>query len=562
VRFGGRRSIEPGTSQLKQGSDIVTDPPRLRRRLGPGDVAFTIDERPAFIMPGSISMHRDLQRGSRGADVHQLEVALTGLGFSPGAVDGVFDRGTQGAVAAFYASKGYEPFGPTDTQLEQLRTAEADAAVARDAYLQAVNTVEQTGRPTTPGEVEQARIDLTTARDLLHTAQLAVPTARTRLASARTLAATAATGAGETLAATTAQREQAAADVEVALKQEALAAAVEEARLAVLDRNAVPVDAPINERERATAAVNAANQAIVRAQAELNAAIAVADSIRASTPHTVQQARDEAANLVRDADLAAAELRRAERGVRIARRQVRLSRLRVRALTRPVDTSTLRAITGAARDEARRTRAFVNQLAARSGVQVPANELVFLPDLPVRVDEVKSRRGTTLSGPVMTVTSSRLIVDSSLGVSDAKLVRVGDRVVVDEQDLGVRVRGRVAEIDRTPGTRKVEPSRFYFSVVPSTRAVSLVGASVRLTIAVTSTRGAVLAVPVSAVSVGGDGSSRLQVRRGGQTELVRVRPGLAAEGYVEVRPVAGERLRRGELVIVGAGAAAPPGAGP
>ena len=56
---------------------------------------------------------------------------------------------------------------------------------------------------------------------------------------------------------------------------------------------------------------------------------------------------------------------------------------------------------------------------------------------------------------------------------------------------------------------------------------------------------------MSAVSVGGDGSSRVQVQRGGRRRLVRVIPGLAAEGYVQVRPARGERLRRGHLVIVG-----------
>jgi hypothetical protein len=68
---------------------------------------------------------------------------------------------------------------------------------------------------------------------------------------------------------------------------------------------------------------------------------------------------------------------------------------------------------------------------------------------------------------------------------------------------------------------------------------------------------------VSALSVGGDGSSRVQVRRAGRTSLVSVVPGLAAEGSVEIRPAPGERLAEGDLVIVGAnGGATPPGAGP
>jgi hypothetical protein len=118
----------------------------------------------------------------------------------------------------------------------------------------------------------------------------------------------------------------------------------------------------------------------------------------------------------------------------------------------------------------------------------------------------------------------------------------------------------VAEVDTTPGTRKVDPNRFYFSVVPNTAARSLVGASVRLVISVKSTGGRVLAVPVSAVSVGGDGSSRVQVRRNGRTEIVEVVPGLAAQTYVQVKAAPGFELKEGDLVVVGrSGGGQPPG---
>ena len=73
----------------------------------------------------------------------------------------------------------------------------------------------------------------------------------------------------------------------------------------------------------------------------------------------------------------------------------------------------------------------------------------------------------------------------------------------------------------------------------------------KLTIAVKSTKGRVLAVPASALSLGGNGNARLQVRRGGRVVLVTVAPGLAADGLVEVRPVGRPRLRPGDLVVVG-----------
>jgi peptidoglycan hydrolase-like protein with peptidoglycan-binding domain len=549
VRFGGRRNVELATSSLEQGSDIVTEPARLRDRLEPGDVALSVDGRPVFVLPGAVSMHRDLHRGSRGEDVRQLEAALARMGHAPGPVDGFFDAATQGAVSSFYIARSFEPAGATDAQVEQLRTAEADAAAARDAHLQAVDAV------------EQGRIDATTAVDELHTAELGVSAAKARLRTAKRLAA-AAVGA-DVVARSNNKRDQAAADAEVAAKQVALDLAVDEERLSVLRRNDVPLDAPPSEREAAVAAVDAATRAVVQARAELASAVAAADAVRAGSPAAVRQARSEAANLATDVRLAAAELRRAKRGVRVARRQTSVQNARVGALTTAQHTGTLEAIADAAGREARRTRAVVARLSTEAGIRVPADEVIFLPDLPVRVDEVKSKRGDSLAGPVMTVTSSRVVVNSSLGVSDAKLVHVGDRVTIEEQELGIRAKGRVAELDRTPGTRKVDPNRFYFSVVPTSPVPALVGASVRLTIAVKSTRGAVLAVPVSALSVGGDGSSRVQVRSGGRTELLEVVPGLAAEGYVEVQPAGEERLHTGELVVVGARGAAPaPGAGP
>jgi hypothetical protein len=562
VRFGGRHKVELGTSEVEQSaSGIVTEPARLRAKFDAGDVALSVDGRPVFVLPGAVSMHRDLHRGSRGPDVEQLELALAQLGHSPGPVDGLFDAATQRAVAAFYVARTYEPAGATDAQVEQLRTAEADAATARDAHLQAVNAVEQARRGAAPGEVEQARIDAETALDQLHTAQLAVPAAETRLATAKRLAA-AAKGAG-TLAGTNNQRDQAAADAEVAIKQEAVDLAVEEERLAVLRRNDVPLDAPPSERESASLAVGAAQRAVIRARAELTAAVMAANAVRAGAPAAVRQARAEAANLARDARLAAAELRRARRAVPVARRMVRLHRARVRALVHPEDTKTLVAIAEAAADEARRTRAVVTRLATESEIRVPADEVVFLPQLPVRVDEVTARRGNTVSGPVMTVTSSQLVVESSLSVSDAKLVRLGDPVTIEEQELGITAKGEVAALDTTPGTRKVDPNRFFMLVVPTTRMKALSGASVKLTIAVESTEGKVLAVPVSALSVGGDGSSRVEVRRGGDTRLVTVNPGLAAEGFVEIRPAGGEPLREGDLVVVGAtGGGQAPGGGP
>ena len=58
------------------------------------------------------------------------------------------------------------------------------------------------------------------------------------------------------------------------------------------------------------------------------------------------------------------------------------------------------------------------------------------------------------------------------------------------------------------------------------------------------------AVPVSALSLATDGTSRLQVQRNGKLEYVTVKPGLSANGYVEVSPLDG-KLEPGQFVVVG-----------
>jgi hypothetical protein len=186
------------------------------------------------------------------------------------------------------------------------------------------------------------------------------------------------------------------------------------------------------------------------------------------------------------------------------------------------------------------------------GIQVPADEVLFFPTLPLRIDSVRSRRGDQVTGRVMTVSNSRLAVDASLSLNDAKLVHNGAQVAIEEPDLGVRTTGTVTFVGDRPGTHQVDPGRIYLEVTPKTAPSQLVGTSVKLTISVKSTDKQVLVVPLTALSVGADGEARVQVQRpNGRSDYVEVNPGLAAKGLVEVRPVSGS-LGSGNLVVVGA----------
>lgn len=201
----------------------------------------------------------------------------------------------------------------------------------------------------------------------------------------------------------------------------------------------------------------------------------------------------------------------------------------------------------------RATQVAVKRLGGKLGTQVPADELVFFPSLPVRVDEGKVKVGDVLAGPAFTVTNSQLAVDGALSVDDAKLVRKGAVAGIRDADLGTQADGAVTEIAETPGTNGVDPGRFYLQVTPNEGAAGLVlGASVVLTITVDSTKGEVLTVPIAALSVAADGTPRAQVqKKDGTTRFVRVTPGLTSQGLVAVTPVAGESLNEKDLVVVG-----------
>ena len=186
----------------------------------------------------------------------------------------------------------------------------------------------------------------------------------------------------------------------------------------------------------------------------------------------------------------------------------------------------------------------------KAGVQVPADEIVFLPAVPVRVEQIKVVVGDTASGPVMTVTNNQLAIDSSLPLDEARLVKPGMAVAIDEPALGIKATGVVQRVADTPGTDGVDGYHIYFEILVHETPTALAGFSLRLTIPIESTQGAVTAVPVSALSLAADGTSRVQVDNNGALEFIVVEPGLSADGFVEVTPVDGT-LAPGQLVVVG-----------
>src|SRR5438128_1789095 len=131
VRYGSPQTVTLPASPLKPGTSIVSIAPVKGAALNEGSVAFSLSGRPVLVLQGAQPAYRDLGPGAAGEDVRQLQAALARLGFDPGALNGVYGASTAGAVAAWYRSAGWTPLGPTDEQLQSLRTAESEEFGAR-----------------------------------------------------------------------------------------------------------------------------------------------------------------------------------------------------------------------------------------------------------------------------------------------------------------------------------------------------------------------------------------------------------------------------------------------
>lgn len=186
----------------------------------------------------------------------------------------------------------------------------------------------------------------------------------------------------------------------------------------------------------------------------------------------------------------------------------------------------------------------------KANAPVLVDEIIFLPSLPVRIEEINTKIGGEASGSLILVTNNQLAIDSSLPLEEASLVKPGMVVAIDEPDLGLQTNGVVSRVADTPGTDGVDGYHVYFEVIVDETSKSLEGISLRLIIPVESTGGAVTVVPISALSLAADGTSRVQVEENGNLEFIVVEPGLSADGFVAVRPIDGS-LTAGQLVLVG-----------
>lgn len=430
ARFGLPQTISLAPSALKPDAGVITTLPLRNTQLEEGTVLLTASGRPVFVLQGETPAYRDLVPGISGNDVRQLESGLERLGFDPGRVDGRYDEQTSEAVAEWYSSLDWEPFGATAEQLANIRALEQELAAAVNNQL--------------------------AAEEAVATAALAID----------------------------------AAQAEMWSNGSAAAATVKELQVI---RDALWSDWALDQ-DRAVADTN------------LAAAKAAESAVYTTGRAAVQAAKDAQTAAEREVQTAVELVEQLTADLELARRD--------------------------------------------AGVKVPIDEIVFLPALPVRVEQLNVAIGDIASGPLLTVTNNQLAVDSSLPLEEAPLVKPGMAVAIDEPDLGIQATGVVSRVADNPGTDGVDGFHIYFETLVEETISSLEGFSLRLTIPVQSTGGAVMVVPVSAISLAADGTSRVQIENNGELEFVEVEPGLSADGFVEVTAVGGT-LTSGQLVVIG-----------
>lgn len=297
-------------------------------------------------------------------------------------------------------------------------------------------------------------------------------------------------------------------------------------------------------------AVRSAEQAVASAQSELSTARGGASAVE-----------------IREADNAVASARRqleaaratgaAEPGVSLGDLEdaVGLAELRRQQLNVAPDTSAQRAAVESASAQLEQAREDLVLARQDALPALPAGEVLYLTELPRRVDAVQAKRGSILEGSAMTVSGATVALTGSAAEADATLLTAGSAATFELPD-GTEHTATVTEV--APGTEGEARWSVVLEPAPLTpeQIAQLQGSNVRVEIAVGATAGDVLSVPAAALTAGPGGETRVEVVDGdprdpdAETRLVVVETGLSAAGAVEIRPIEGE-LAEDDLVVVG-----------
>lgn len=483
------------------GAAVVTLAPEEGTLIDEGEVLLEVSGRPILVLQGELPMYRTIRPGDEGDDVLQLEQALRRIRFDPGEVDGVFDEATEAAIVDWYGSHGFIPPGPNEQEAAELEAA-AEAVAAAE---QEVSSARRDLRSSSQGP---SQAGILSAEAEARSAERELEDARARQA-ADDGAATAAVDAAA------AEAERCATDLAAAEDRlsQAMAGTHPDTGLPPTDEELAGLEGAVED------------------------AAARADEAQAAL-HDAQQECD-------------AIIRSGESAVAAAEERVAIAWAYAGEAKQPPDTSAARGYLSDARQRLAAAQQHLDEVQARVGTIASRSEIVFLKELPARIDRVAVVRGDDATGTIAWITGSEMILVSSVPLADAPLVREGMKVQIEETWQEIETTGVIVFKADRPGTNEVGEERLYLEIALDEEMEELNHSNVKVTIPVQSTGGDVMTVPLAALAAAADGSARVQVEDGdGTTRFVVVDTGLAAGGYVEITSADG-LLHAGDRVVVG-----------
>lgn len=260
-------------------------------------------------------------------------------------------------------------------------------------------------------------------------------------------------------------------------------------------------------------------------------------------------AADAAVDAAKAAESALATTNAAD--VAAARSELAITEAQIRESNAAPSTAGARAAVTEAQTSLNEANAELDRIEARTGTKVPRAEVVYLDVVPRRVQRLNVERGDVVSGPVMTVSGADVTINSAVAASDRPLLEVGTVAQLDDESLGLSFEATITKLADEPGG-DAPSGRFFVQFTPTEEIEQDIGGlNLRITIPISSTGGEVLTVPLAALSASGDGSVRVEVEE--SPDVVRsvvVTTGLETTGFVEVRAVDGD-LEAGDRVVVG-----------
>lgn len=143
-----------------------------------GQRLIEVSGRPIFALTGSVPVYRSLKPGMNGADVEQLQEALTRLGCVNTDALGVYGESTKGCVGTLYADAGYDPVPSSATEAGDVAASEQAVSDAEAAAAAAEAALQAAGSGETGSQLLAAQQDLTAAQRAHNDAVAAAATSK------------------------------------------------------------------------------------------------------------------------------------------------------------------------------------------------------------------------------------------------------------------------------------------------------------------------------------------------------------------------------------------------